>query len=80
MTASKLCPRHERLRRCRHGDAGTAGSSPPVPMTFAMSSAPRGRDGEPTLEQRGYTHIDTGKSSTAAYSYWWNNGRRPACA
>jgi hypothetical protein len=38
----------------------------------------KGRDGEPTLEQRGYTHIDTGKSSTAAYSYWWNN-KQKAC-
>jgi len=33
----------------------------------------RGRDGEPTLEQRGYTHVDTSKSSSAAYSYWWHN-------
>jgi hypothetical protein len=38
----------------------------------------RGRDGEPTLEQRGYTHIDTSKSSNAAYSYWWHNGQK-AC-
>jgi len=36
----------------------------------------RGRDGEPTLEQRGYTHIDTAKSSNAAYSYWWNTAKR----
>jgi len=38
----------------------------------------KGRDGEPTLERRGYTHIDTGKSSTAAFSYWWNNTQK-AC-
>ncbi len=38
----------------------------------------KGRDGEPTLERRGYTHIDTAKSSTAAYSYWWNNADK-AC-
>jgi len=36
----------------------------------------RGRDGEPTLEQRGFTHIDTSKSTNAAYSYWWNNGQK----
>lgn len=38
----------------------------------------KGRDGEPTLERRGYTHIDTAKSSTAAYSYWWHNADK-AC-
>jgi hypothetical protein len=33
----------------------------------------KGRDGESELERRGYTHIDTAKSSSAAYSYWWSN-------
>lgn len=36
----------------------------------------KGRDGEATLEQRGYTFIDVGKSSNAAYSYWWNNNSK----
>lgn len=38
----------------------------------------RGRDGEPTLERRGYTFVDVGKSANAAYSYWWHNGQK-AC-
>ncbi len=33
----------------------------------------KGASGEADLERRGYTHIDTSKSSNAAYSYWWNN-------
>lgn len=38
----------------------------------------KGRDGEPALEQRGYTHIDTAKSAQSAYSYWWSNSKQ-AC-
>jgi hypothetical protein len=33
----------------------------------------KGAGGEADLERRGYTHIDTNKSSSAAFSYWWNN-------
>ncbi len=33
----------------------------------------KGAGGEADLERRGYTHIDTSKSSNAAFSYWWNN-------
>ena len=33
----------------------------------------KGAGGETDLEGRGYTHIDTSKSSNAAFSYWWNN-------
>lgn len=36
----------------------------------------RGAGGEAELERRGYTHIDTHKSSNAAFSYWWHNGKR----
>ena len=36
----------------------------------------KGRDGEPTMERRGYTFVDVGKSSNAAYSYWWNNSSK----
>ncbi|RVU43753.1 hypothetical protein [Rubrivivax rivuli] len=36
----------------------------------------RGAGGEAELERRGYTHIDTSKSSNAAFSYWWHNGKR----
>lgn len=38
----------------------------------------RGRDGESDLERRGYTFIDNAKSSSAAYSYWWN-GASQSC-
>lgn len=33
----------------------------------------KGAGGEAELERRGYTHIDTAKSTNAAFSYWWNN-------
>lgn len=33
----------------------------------------KGAGGEADLERRGFTHIDTGKSRDAAYSYWWSN-------
>jgi hypothetical protein len=33
----------------------------------------KGAGGEADLERRGYTHIDTSKSSSSAFSYWWNN-------
>ncbi len=33
----------------------------------------KGAGGEADLERRGYTHIDTSKSTDAAYSYWWSN-------
>jgi len=33
----------------------------------------KGAGGEADLERRGYTHIDTNKSSNAAFGYWWNN-------
>jgi len=33
----------------------------------------RGAGGEADLERRGYTHIDTSKSTDASFSYWWNN-------
>lgn len=36
----------------------------------------KGAGGEADLERRGYTHIDTGKSGDAAYSYWWSNAER----
>jgi hypothetical protein len=36
----------------------------------------RGAGGEADLERRGYTHIDTSKSSNSAYSYWWSNAKQ----
>lgn len=36
----------------------------------------KGAGGEAELERRGYTHIDTSKSSSAAFSYWWNRGSK----
>lgn len=36
----------------------------------------RGRDGESTLEQRGYTFVDVGKTNDASFSYWWHNGSK----
>jgi hypothetical protein len=38
----------------------------------------KGRDGEPELERRGFTHVDTSKSYDSAYSYWWSNAKQ-AC-
>jgi hypothetical protein len=38
----------------------------------------RGRDGEPQLERRGFTHVDTAKSAQTAHSYWWSNEKQ-AC-
>lgn len=35
----------------------------------------KGAGGESDLERRGYTHIDTAKSRSAAYSYWWSNAK-----
>jgi hypothetical protein len=35
----------------------------------------KGSSGELELERRGYTHVDTSKSTDAAYSYWWNNAK-----
>jgi hypothetical protein len=35
----------------------------------------KGGSAEGDLESRGYTHVDTNKSSTAAYSYWWSNAK-----
>lgn len=36
----------------------------------------KGAGGEADLERRGYTHVDTSKSSDAAFSYWWSNDKR----
>jgi hypothetical protein len=36
----------------------------------------KGAGGEAELERRGYTHIDTSKSSNAAFGYWWHNDKR----
>lgn len=38
----------------------------------------RGAGGETELENRGYTHVDTSKTPSAAYAYWWSNAKR-AC-
>lgn len=36
----------------------------------------KGASGESELEKRGYTHIDTDKSRSTAYSYWWSNAKQ----
>jgi hypothetical protein len=35
----------------------------------------KGAGGEAELERRGYTHIDTHKSTNSAYGYWWSNAK-----
>lgn len=35
----------------------------------------KGAGGEADLERRGYTHVDTHKSASSAYGYWWSNAK-----
>lgn len=35
----------------------------------------KGAGAESDMQRRGYTHIDTHKSSQSSYSYWWNNAK-----
>lgn len=80
MRRSPLLFRHAQrpLILCLAASLALAGASPalagPADDLQDLVGA-RGRDGEPALERRGYTHVETAKSNTTSYSYWWSNDR-----
>ncbi len=53
--------------------AGPAWAGPASDLADLVGA--KGAGAEADMERRGYTHIDTHKSSHASFSYWWNNAK-----